>query len=47
MNKRAIKKLVEIGLKYDVDKIYVLEEIERILNGKEVKVKDIKIEDYM
>jgi hypothetical protein len=47
MNKRAIKKLVEIGLKYDVDKIYILEEIERILNGKEVKVKDIKIEDYM
>lgn len=46
MKLKAIKKLVDIGLNYDVDRIYILEEIERILNGKEVKIKDIKVEDY-
>ena len=39
-----IKKLVEIGLRYSVDYIYILEDIEKLLNGQDVK---IKIENYL
>jgi hypothetical protein len=39
-----IKQLVEIGLGYNVDYIYVLEDIDTILNGKDIK---INIENYL
>ena len=29
-----IKKMVKIGLEYDVDQTYILEDIERVLNGE-------------
>lgn len=43
---KVIKKLVDIGLNYAVDRIYVLEDIERVLNGKNYKLSDIKPENY-
>lgn len=42
----VLKKLVKIGLEYAVDQTYVLEDIERVLNGKKYKLSDIKPEDY-
>lgn len=44
---RCLKKLVDIGLNYDVDRIYVLEDIERILNGQHIDYDKINPEDYM
>lgn len=44
---RCLKKLVEIGLKYNVDQTYVLEDIEKILNGGHIDYNKIKPENYM
>lgn len=44
MNKKQIediKKLVNIGLNYNVDYIYILEDIEKVLNNKDIKI-DVK-----
>ena len=44
----AILKLVNIGLNYDVDPIYILQDIEGIvyMDKKKIKVDDIKPEQY-
>ena len=51
MNKKemAILKLVNIGLNYDVDPIYILQDIEGIINmdKKNIKVEEIKLENYL
>lgn len=46
MNKKALKKLVEIGLTYSVDYVHILEKMEKILNGEQVDENKIKPEDY-
>lgn len=51
MNKKeeAILKLVDIGLNYDVDPIYILQDIEGIvhMDKKNIRVEDIKVDDYL
>lgn len=47
MEIRCLKKLVKIGLEYDVDQTYVLEDIEKILNGGHIDYDKIKPENYM
>lgn len=44
---KCLKKLVKIGLEYDVDQTYVLEDIERILNGEHIDYNKIEPENYM
>lgn len=44
---KCLKKLVEIGLTYDVDHIYVLEDIKKILNGGHIDYDKINPENYM
>ena len=47
MNKETIekiKKLVEIGLNYNVDYIYILEDIKKLLSGIDIK---INLENYL
>lgn len=39
-----IKELVNIALTYDIDYIYILEDIQKLLNGQDIK---IKIENYI
>ena len=41
---KLISELVEIGLKYNVDYRYVLEDIEKVLDNVEVNV---KVENYI
>lgn len=43
---KSLKKLVEIGLNYDVDQTYILEDIERILNGEHIDYNNIVPENY-
>lgn len=44
---KMIKKLVNIGLHYNVDYIYVLEDIENVLEGKITDIDKIKLENYL
>lgn len=39
-----IKELVEIGLKYNVDFTYILQDIKKLLNGQDIT---INIEHYL
>ena len=46
---KAIKKLVDIGLNYNVDYIYILQDIESILSLKkeDIDLKGISAENYI
>ena len=43
----SIKKLVNIGLTYSVDYIYLLQDIKSILDGKQINPDKINKDDYL
>lgn len=50
MNKeqeKSIKKLVDIGLTYNVDYTYILQDIKAILDGKDIIEESINRGDYL
>lgn len=44
INIEKIKELVNIGLKYNVEYVYILEDIKKLLNGIDIK---INVENYL
>lgn len=44
---KSIKKLVDIGLGYNVDYIYILQDIKRILDGCNLPSECIFAENYL
>jgi len=44
INIEKIKELVNIGLKYNVEYVYILEDIDKLLKGIDIK---INIENYL
>lgn len=44
INIEKIRELVDIGLRYSVDYIYVLQDIKKLLDGKDV---NININNYL
>ena len=44
---KSIKKLTDIGLQYNVDYIYILQDIKRILEGGQLKEENIFVENYL
>lgn len=44
INIEKIKELVNIGLKYNVEYVYILEDISKLLKGIDIK---INIENYL
>ena len=45
--KEVIGKMVDIGLEYNIDYVYLLEDIKEALEGKEYSLNDIRPENYM
>ena len=46
INIEKIKELVEIGLRYSVDYTYVLQDIKKLLDGKDVNININHYLDY-